>query len=44
MPNRRDKARFIIDTVRKKGDTASSEMIEFLCELDPFLCRDLNLM
>ncbi|XP_051796428.1 caspase recruitment domain-containing protein 8-like [Acanthochromis polyacanthus] len=44
MPNRRDKARFIIDTVRKKGDTASSEMIEFLCELDPFLCEHLDLM
>ncbi|XP_073344193.1 caspase recruitment domain-containing protein 8-like [Pagrus major] len=44
MQNRRDKARFVIDTVRKKGDAASSEMIEFLCELDPFLCEHLGLI
>uniref|UniRef100_A0A3Q1GJZ6 CARD domain-containing protein n=1 Tax=Acanthochromis polyacanthus TaxID=80966 RepID=A0A3Q1GJZ6_9TELE len=44
MKNRSDKARYVIDTVRKKGDAASSEMIEFLCELDPFLCKHLDLM
>ncbi|XP_041816896.1 uncharacterized protein LOC121623617 [Chelmon rostratus] len=43
MLNRRDKARFVIDTVRQKGDAASSEMIEFLCEADPFLCEHLGL-
>ncbi|XP_042366795.1 uncharacterized protein LOC121960956 [Plectropomus leopardus] len=42
MPNTRDKARFVIDTVRKKGEAASSEMIEFLCEADPFLCEHLG--
>lgn len=42
MQNRRDKARFVIDTVRKKG--AASEMIEFLCGVDPFLCEHLGLM
>ncbi|XP_038554053.1 uncharacterized protein LOC119887247 [Micropterus salmoides] len=44
MQNRRDKARFVIDSVRKKGDAASSEMIEFLCEADPFLCEHLGLI
>uniref|UniRef100_A0A3B5ANS5 CARD domain-containing protein n=1 Tax=Stegastes partitus TaxID=144197 RepID=A0A3B5ANS5_9TELE len=44
MQNRRDKARFVVDTVRKKGDAASSEMIDFLCEVDPFLSRRLGLM
>ncbi|KAK2859824.1 hypothetical protein Q5P01_004444 [Channa striata] len=44
MDNRRDKARFVIDTVRKKGEAAGSEMIEFLCEVDPFLCGHLGLM
>ncbi|XP_041816923.1 caspase recruitment domain-containing protein 8-like isoform X2 [Chelmon rostratus] len=43
MLNRRDKARFVIDTVRQKGDAASSEMIKFLCEADPFLCEHLDL-
>ncbi|KAM8731716.1 caspase recruitment domain-containing protein 8-like [Acanthopagrus schlegelii] len=43
MPNRGDKARFVIDTVTNKSKTASSEMIKFLCELDPFLCEDLGL-
>ncbi|XP_067434602.1 caspase recruitment domain-containing protein 8-like [Thunnus thynnus] len=42
--NKRDKARFVIDMVRKKGEAASSEMIEFLCEVDPFLCKHLGLM
>ncbi|XP_073344074.1 uncharacterized protein [Pagrus major] len=44
MQNRRDKACFVIDTVRKKGEAASSEMIEILCELDPFLCEHLGLI
>uniref|UniRef100_A0A8C2ZC52 Uncharacterized protein n=1 Tax=Cyclopterus lumpus TaxID=8103 RepID=A0A8C2ZC52_CYCLU len=28
IPNKRDQARFVIDTVRKKGAAAASEMIE----------------
>ncbi|KAK9527339.1 hypothetical protein VZT92_013911 [Zoarces viviparus] len=44
MPNKRDKARFLVDTVRSKGEAASSEMIEMLCEADPFLCEHLGLM
>ncbi|XP_030254019.1 NACHT, LRR and PYD domains-containing protein 1b allele 2-like [Sparus aurata] len=44
MQNKRDKARFVIDTVRMKGEAASSEMIEFLCEVDPFLCEHLGLI
>ena len=42
--NNRDMARSVIDTVRKKGEAASSEMIEFLCEVDPFLCEHLGLI
>uniref|UniRef100_A0A3P9P1V3 CARD domain-containing protein n=1 Tax=Poecilia reticulata TaxID=8081 RepID=A0A3P9P1V3_POERE len=41
---RGDRGRVLIDTVRKKGDAASSEMIRFLCELDPFLSEHLGLM
>ncbi|XP_071342015.1 caspase recruitment domain-containing protein 8-like [Trachinotus anak] len=44
MQDQRDKARFVIDTVRKKGEAASSEMIEFLSEIDPFLCEHLGLI
>uniref|UniRef100_UPI0037E79C6E caspase recruitment domain-containing protein 8-like n=1 Tax=Semicossyphus pulcher TaxID=241346 RepID=UPI0037E79C6E len=44
MPNKRDKARFVIDTVRKKGEAASSEMIEALCVVDPFFCEHLGWM
>ncbi|XP_070709464.1 NACHT, LRR and PYD domains-containing protein 1b allele 3-like [Pempheris klunzingeri] len=44
FPNLRDKARFVFDTVRKKGGAASSQMIEFLCEVDPFLCEHLGLL
>ncbi|XP_026035080.1 NACHT, LRR and PYD domains-containing protein 1b allele 3-like [Astatotilapia calliptera] len=44
IQNRSDRARFVIDTVRKKGEAASSQMIEFLCELDPFLCEYLGLV
>ncbi|XP_029979232.1 NACHT, LRR and PYD domains-containing protein 12-like [Sphaeramia orbicularis] len=43
MQTRADKARLVIDTVRRKGEDASSEMIEILCELDPFLCENLDL-
>uniref|UniRef100_A0A4W6FSL6 CARD domain-containing protein n=1 Tax=Lates calcarifer TaxID=8187 RepID=A0A4W6FSL6_LATCA len=39
-----NKARLVVDTVRRKGEAASSEMIELLCELDPFLCEHLELM
>uniref|UniRef100_A0A3Q1JG70 CARD domain-containing protein n=1 Tax=Anabas testudineus TaxID=64144 RepID=A0A3Q1JG70_ANATE len=39
----KDKARLVIDTVRKKGEAASSDMIEVLCELDPSLCEHLGL-
>uniref|UniRef100_A0A3Q2SYF7 CARD domain-containing protein n=1 Tax=Fundulus heteroclitus TaxID=8078 RepID=A0A3Q2SYF7_FUNHE len=41
---RGDKARLLVDMVRKKGDDASSEMIRSLCELDPFLSKYLELM
>ncbi|XP_070709473.1 NACHT, LRR and PYD domains-containing protein 1b allele 3-like [Pempheris klunzingeri] len=44
FPKLRDKARFVFDTVRKKGGAASSQMIEFLCEVDPFLCEHLGLL
>ncbi|XP_061569264.1 caspase recruitment domain-containing protein 8-like [Cololabis saira] len=39
-----DKNRCVIDTVRRKGENASSEMIEILKDLDPFLCGDLDLI
>uniref|UniRef100_A0A3Q2U524 CARD domain-containing protein n=1 Tax=Fundulus heteroclitus TaxID=8078 RepID=A0A3Q2U524_FUNHE len=41
---RRDKARLLVDMVRRKGDYASSEMIRSLCELDPFLSKHLGLI
>jgi len=41
--SRRDKAQYVIDTVRRKGDAASSKMIEFLCEADPFFCEHVGL-
>ncbi|XP_041670744.1 uncharacterized protein LOC121527747 [Cheilinus undulatus] len=44
IPDKRDKARFVIDTVKNKGGAASSEMIEALCDIDPFLCEHLGLM
>ncbi|XP_039473384.1 NACHT, LRR and PYD domains-containing protein 1a-like isoform X1 [Oreochromis aureus] len=44
MPNRSDKARFVIDTVRNKGERATSQMIESLCELDFFFCEHLGLI
>ncbi|KAG7238156.1 hypothetical protein INR49_031186 [Caranx melampygus] len=44
ISNRADKAREVIDTVRKKGEAASSALIRVLCEVDPFLSTHLNLM
>ncbi|XP_071392742.1 caspase recruitment domain-containing protein 8-like [Centroberyx affinis] len=44
MQMKSDKARFVIDAVRKKGEAASSEMIAILCEVDPFLCGDFGLI
>uniref|UniRef100_A0A668SH16 CARD domain-containing protein n=1 Tax=Oreochromis aureus TaxID=47969 RepID=A0A668SH16_OREAU len=44
MQSRSDRARFVIDTVRRKGEAASSQMIEFLRELDAFLHRNLFLI
>ncbi|XP_014833059.1 PREDICTED: NACHT, LRR and PYD domains-containing protein 1-like [Poecilia mexicana] len=41
---RGDKGRVLVDTVRRKGAAASSEMIRFLCELDPFLCKHVGLI
>uniref|UniRef100_A0A4W6DXJ2 CARD domain-containing protein n=1 Tax=Lates calcarifer TaxID=8187 RepID=A0A4W6DXJ2_LATCA len=38
-----DKARDVIDTVRKKGAKASSVLIAALCEVDPCLFRELRL-
>ncbi|XP_035771051.1 NACHT, LRR and PYD domains-containing protein 1b allele 3-like [Neolamprologus brichardi] len=40
--NKREKARFVIDTVRNKGDAASSEF-KFLHELDKIFCGHLGL-
>ncbi|XP_050924940.1 NACHT, LRR and PYD domains-containing protein 1 isoform X17 [Lates calcarifer] len=40
---RADKARDVIDTVRKKGAKASSVLIAALCEVDPCLFRELRL-
>ncbi|KAM4533974.1 uncharacterized protein PAE49_022293 [Odontesthes bonariensis] len=41
--SRRDKAQYVFDTVRRKGDAASSKMIEFLREADPFFCDHVGL-
>ena len=38
-----DKARKVIDMVRRKGSEASSCFIGALCEVDPHLSRQLNL-
>ncbi|XP_074549541.1 uncharacterized protein LOC141807424 [Halichoeres trimaculatus] len=42
--DRGDKARFVVDTVRRKGEAASSEMIEALCDLDPYYSEHLGLI
>lgn len=44
IQHRADRARFVIDTVRKKGEAASSEMIKILWEDDHFLCEKLGLI
>uniref|UniRef100_A0A3Q3SA67 CARD domain-containing protein n=1 Tax=Mastacembelus armatus TaxID=205130 RepID=A0A3Q3SA67_9TELE len=41
---RADRARVVIDMVRRKGTEASSVLIDGLCQLDPHLSRTLNLM
>ncbi|XP_028455936.1 E3 ubiquitin-protein ligase TRIM39-like isoform X2 [Perca flavescens] len=41
---RADKARDVMDTVRRKGRAASSVLIAALCELDPVLSRELRLI
>ncbi|KAK2859760.1 hypothetical protein Q5P01_004380 [Channa striata] len=42
--NRGEKARALIDTVRRKGSVASSALISALCEVDPCLAKELKLM
>ncbi|CAI5671040.1 unnamed protein product [Oreochromis niloticus] len=44
MQNRSDRARFVIDIVRKKGEAASSQMIEVFCDLDSYFCKSLGLI
>ncbi|XP_071388851.1 NACHT, LRR and PYD domains-containing protein 5-like isoform X2 [Centroberyx affinis] len=39
---RPDKAREVIDMVRRKGTQASSNMIAVFCERDPYLSKELN--
>ncbi|XP_031179247.1 caspase-1-like, partial [Sander lucioperca] len=41
---RADKARDLMDSVRRKGRAASSVLISALCELDPVLSRELRLI
>ncbi|XP_067341592.1 NACHT, LRR and PYD domains-containing protein 12-like isoform X3 [Channa argus] len=41
--NRAEKARALIDTVRKKGTEASSALIDALCEVDHCLSKELKL-
>uniref|UniRef100_A0A673B6I4 CARD domain-containing protein n=1 Tax=Sphaeramia orbicularis TaxID=375764 RepID=A0A673B6I4_9TELE len=40
---RSDKARDLIDIVRKKGDVASEKMLDILQDRDPMLCSSLGL-
>ncbi|XP_051249373.1 uncharacterized protein LOC127359504 isoform X2 [Dicentrarchus labrax] len=42
IQNKRDKARFVIETVKNKA--AGSEMIDLLCEIDPFFSEHLGLI
>ncbi|XP_029935367.1 NACHT, LRR and PYD domains-containing protein 1-like [Myripristis murdjan] len=42
--NKKEMASFVIDTVRNKGERASSQMITFLCEEDKYLSESLGLM
>uniref|UniRef100_A0A8D0D3N3 CARD domain-containing protein n=1 Tax=Sander lucioperca TaxID=283035 RepID=A0A8D0D3N3_SANLU len=39
---RADKARDVMDTVRRKGRAASSVLISTLCEVDPVLSREVT--
>uniref|UniRef100_A0A4W6FJX0 CARD domain-containing protein n=1 Tax=Lates calcarifer TaxID=8187 RepID=A0A4W6FJX0_LATCA len=41
---RADKARVVMDTVRRKGSEASSALISALCEEDRWLSAELKLM
>ncbi|XP_039889494.1 NACHT, LRR and PYD domains-containing protein 12-like [Simochromis diagramma] len=41
---RGEKARDLIDMVRKKGAEASSKMIAVFCANDPYLCKELGLL
>ncbi|XP_041851469.1 caspase-1-A-like [Melanotaenia boesemani] len=41
-PSRADKARCLIDIVKRKGDDASSKLIAHLQERDPLLYNDLD--
>lgn len=43
FPSRADRARDVIDTVRKKGADACSKMISILKDKDPYLHKLLNL-
>ncbi|KAG7234912.1 hypothetical protein INR49_003619, partial [Caranx melampygus] len=43
IANRAQKAEEVIDTVRKKGETACAKLIRALCEVDPCLSTHLNL-
>ncbi|KAA8593244.1 hypothetical protein FQN60_009360, partial [Etheostoma spectabile] len=40
---RADKARDVVDTVRRKGRKASSVLVSAICEVDPVLSRELRL-
>uniref|UniRef100_A0A7N6FLV8 CARD domain-containing protein n=1 Tax=Anabas testudineus TaxID=64144 RepID=A0A7N6FLV8_ANATE len=40
---RAEKARVLIDTVRRKGSEAISALLTALCEVDPCLSKKLNL-
>uniref|UniRef100_A0A3Q3LZ94 CARD domain-containing protein n=1 Tax=Mastacembelus armatus TaxID=205130 RepID=A0A3Q3LZ94_9TELE len=39
---RADRARAVIDTVRRKGTEASSVLIDSLCQLDPHVFQNLG--
>ncbi|KAM9856844.1 NACHT, LRR and PYD domains-containing protein 12-like isoform 2-T3 [Aulostomus maculatus] len=41
---REEKARGMIDAVKRKGAEASSELITILLKNDPYLCKELHLM
>lgn len=44
LGNKSDKARKVIDMVRQKGPNSSAILISALCEVDPFLSKELKLM